>query len=89
MDVAGAKHLQFRIEQQRHWRQADAVRAGEQTSCDPDLDTLSDLGHRVRAYGSERVTMTVEGEAVMVERRLCKRLVGRWWQPVVEEVVIE
>ena len=73
MDAAGAEELRWRIEQQQHWRQADAVLDGRQPSVDPDMNELVSLGDGIRVY-SERVT--TEGRL-----RLCKRLVGGLWEP--------
>lgn len=73
MDAAGAEELRWRIEQQQHWRQADAVLDGRQPSVDPDMNELVSLGDGIRVY-SER--FTTEGRL-----RLCKRLVGGLWEP--------
>ena len=40
MDAAGAGELRKRLEQQEHWRQADAVRDGRQLPSDPDVQEL-------------------------------------------------
>ncbi len=73
MDAAGARELRWRIEQQQHWRQAEAVVDGRQPSVDPDMNELVSLGDGLRMY-SERFTS--EGRF-----RLCKRLVGGLWEP--------
>jgi hypothetical protein len=70
MDPAGAALLYRRIEQQRHWEQADAVRDGRQLPVDPDGDELEELGDGIRIYAVRR-----DGETI----RRCKRLIdGRW-----------
>ena len=73
MDAAGARELRWRIEQQQHWRQAEAVVDGRQPTVDPDMNELVSLGDGIRVY-SERFTS--EGRF-----RLCKRLVGGLWEP--------
>jgi hypothetical protein len=72
VDAAGAEHLRWRIEQQQHWRQAQAVLNGRQPSVDPDLEDLTSVGDGIRIY-SERFT----GEGRI---RLCKRLVDGVWE---------
>jgi len=72
VDAAGARRLQWRIEQQQHWRQAQAVLDGRQPSIDPDLNDLEQLGDGLRIY-STRATR----EGVV---RLCKRLVDGVWE---------
>lgn len=72
MDAAGAASLRWRIEQQQHWRQAEAVLDGRQPTVDPDMDDLVSLGDGIRVY-SERFTS--EGRM-----RLCKRLVAGVWE---------
>jgi hypothetical protein len=53
MDVSGAEALRLRIEQQRHWRQAAAVRNGDQPPVDPDSHALRELRGGERLYGAE------------------------------------
>ena len=72
MDAAGAERLRWRIEQQEHWRQAEAVRDGRQPSVDPDLYELESLENGLRLY-SPRMTR----DGLM---RLCKRLVDGVWE---------
>jgi hypothetical protein len=72
VDAAGAQKLRWRIEQQQHWRQAQAVLDGRQPSIDPDLNDLTEFGDGVRLYSSRS---TRDG---MV--RLCKRLVEGIWE---------
>jgi hypothetical protein len=72
VDAAGAESLRLRIEQQQHWRQAEAVLDGRQPTVDPDMDDLVSLGDGIRVY-SERFT----SEGPM---RLCKRLVSGLWE---------
>ncbi len=69
MDANGARHLRRRLESQEHWRQADAVKRGEQSATDPEEQDLEELGEGIRRY---RV-------GAYAPQRLCKRLVeGRW-----------
>ena len=72
MDAAGAAKLRWRIEQQQHWRQAQAVLDGRQPSVDPDMEALVSVGDGIRIYAERN---TSEGPL-----RMCKRLVdGVWW----------
>ena len=52
VDVIGAQHLLRAIEQQRHWRQAAAVRDGRQAGRDPHSAELIELGQALRRYRS-------------------------------------
>ena len=85
MDANGSDELRRRIEQQQHWRQAEAVRDGRQAATDPDADALTELGEGIRIYGSERVTRLVHGEAALVTETFAKRLVDGWWHGEVLE----
>ena len=64
--------LRRRIEQQAHWRQAEAVRDGRQPPVDPDSDGLQLVGEGIRLY-TPRVN---HGGLVYV----CKRLVDGVWE---------
>lgn len=69
MDANGARELAKRLEAHEHWRQADAVRNGDQPAADPDAHALEEVGDGVRRYRRESDS----------EHALCKRLVaGRW-----------
>jgi hypothetical protein len=72
MDAAGAETLRWRIEQQQHWRQAQAVLDGRQPSVDPDQNDLETFEGDLRIYSSRS---TRDGTV-----RLCKRLVDGAWQ---------
>jgi hypothetical protein len=50
MDIAGARALRLRIEQQQHWCQAAAVRVGRQPAGDPDACWLREFGDGLRSY---------------------------------------
>ena len=52
MDATGARHLLRSIEQQRHWRRAEAVRDGRQPHRDPDVSNLVEFDDRCRRYRS-------------------------------------
>ena len=52
MDALGAQHLRRAIAQQRHWRQAAAVRDGRQPTRDPDVAELVDFSGMRRSYRS-------------------------------------
>jgi hypothetical protein len=72
LDAAGAEKLRWRIEQQQHWRQAQAVLDGRQPSVDPDQNDLEMFESDLRIYASRS---TRDGVV-----RLCKRLVDGAWQ---------
>jgi hypothetical protein len=72
VDAAGAAKLRWRIEQQQHWRQAEAVLDGRQPSVDPDMEELVSVGDGIRIY-AERDTS--DGRL-----RLCKRLIEGVWE---------
>jgi hypothetical protein len=72
VDAAGAVELRWRIEQQQHWRQAEAVRDGRQPAMDPDSEDLEGVGDGIRIYS---VRFTGEGRL-----RICKRLVDGVWE---------
>jgi hypothetical protein len=72
VDAAGAAGLRWRIEQQQHWRQAEAVLDGRQPAIDPDSEDLACVGDGIRIY-SER--FTADGRL-----RICKRLVDGVWE---------
>ena len=78
VDAAGADRLRWRLDQQEHWRHAQAVLDGRQPSIDPDLAELEEFGDDLRLYSSRQ---TRNGAA-----RLCKRLVdGTWEIGVIED----
>jgi hypothetical protein len=80
LDAAGAEKLRRRIEQQEHWRLAQAVLDGRQPAVDPDLNDLTEYVDGLRVYSS-RVTR----DGVV---QLCKRLVdGVWEQGTIESSV--
>ncbi len=80
MDSKGAQTLRARLEQQEHWRQADAVQRGEQPAIDPDAWDLEGLTEGLRLYSiREEHRELVDGRPALVIQRLTKRLVdGRW-----------
>ena len=80
MDAAGAEELRKRIEEQRHWEQAEAVRDGRQSATDPDSFELEELVDGVRYYGREEQVTVVDGRRSLVTYRLTKALVDGWWQ---------
>jgi hypothetical protein len=53
MDPAGAAALQARLEQQRHWQLAAAVREGRQPRADPDVQDLRSCDGDERSYCSD------------------------------------
>jgi hypothetical protein len=71
--INAARMLARRIEQQRQWEQAEAVRAGEQPETDPDVDGLIGMEEDLRIYARRA------GYAMR------KRLVGGRWEE--EDVV--
>lgn len=70
MDATGAEALRWRMEQQAHWRLADAVRDGRQPAVDPDGEELVKLGTDFRLYAA----WSASG------RRVRKRLADGLWQ---------
>jgi hypothetical protein len=80
MDAVGAAELRKRLEEQAHWRQAEAVRDGRQSAADPDSLELEEVGEGVRFYGRAEERTLVEGRRALVTQRACKRLVDGWWE---------
>ena len=80
MDAAGAQELRKRLEEQAHWRQAEAVRSGRQPATDPDAHELEEIGDGVRYYGCDRQRLTVDGRPALVTFRIVKQLVDGWWE---------
>lgn len=80
MSSQGAQILRARLEQQEHWRQAEAVRNGGQPAVDPDAWELEELGEGLRLYATrEQHRRVVNGHDELVVERFTKRLVdGRW-----------
>ena len=52
-DRLGPAALQLRLEQQRHWRLASAVRNGTQPGVDPDSHVLRELRGNERVYDAQ------------------------------------
>ncbi|MFY9578342.1 MAG: hypothetical protein WAQ33_03385 [Gaiellaceae bacterium] len=75
LDAAGAEELRKRIEEQRHWQQAEAVRDGRQSATDPDSFKLEEL-----VDGREEQVTVADGRRSLVTYRLTKALVDGWWQ---------
>ena len=71
VDPAGAEKLRWRLEQQAHWRQAEAVCDGRQPAVDPDSDDLERYEDGVRIYGA----LMVHGQLVQP----CKELRDGVW----------
>ena len=67
MKPSGAAELQLRLEQQRHWQLAAAVRDGRQPAIDPDQHRLRELRSAERIYEGEGGTFV-------------KRLIGGSWR---------
>jgi hypothetical protein len=85
MDARGAQTLRARLEQQEHWRQADAVERGEQPPTDPDAWDLEELTEGLRLYSiREEHHEVVDGRPALVIQRLTKRLVGGRWETAYE-----
>ena len=88
MDAAGAKELRKRLEEQEHWRRADAVRDGRQPAADPDAYELEELGEGIRYYGRDHQRLTVDGRSGLVTFRIVKKLVdGEWQRSAIREDV--
>lgn len=80
MDAHGARELRKRLDQQKHWRLAEAVQTGRLPATDPDTSALEEIGDGIRLYRRESHDETVEGRRAQVTRRLVKRLVDGWWE---------
>ncbi len=70
--VSGA--LSFRLAQQEHWQQAEAVREGRQPRIDPDGLLLEALDTGLRIYRSREVHRTLAGARALVSEWPIKRL---------------
>jgi hypothetical protein len=70
--VAGA--LSFRLAQQEHWQQAEAVRDGRQPKIDPDGIELEAFDAMLRVYRSRDVHRTLAGSRALVSEWPIKRL---------------
>ena len=89
MDAAGAEELRKRLEEQEHWRRAEAVRDGRQPTADPDQHELEEIVDGVRYYGHEQQRMTVDGRPALVTVRMTKTIVdGEWVRSLVPEQVV-
>lgn len=85
MDARGAQTLSDRLQQQEHWRQADAVARGDQPATDPDALDLEELSEGRRVYSiREEHREVVDGRPALVIQRLTKRLVGDRWETAYE-----
>jgi hypothetical protein len=85
MDATGARRLQTRLEDQEHWRRAEAVARGEQPRVDPDALDLEETGEGIRLYGTrEEHRRTIDGVPTLVIERMTKRLVDGSWHTVYE-----
>jgi hypothetical protein len=88
VDAAGAEQLRRRLEEQAHWRQAEAVRNGDQPATDPDALELEGIDERTRYYARDRQRLTVDGRSAIVTFRTVKNLVdGRWERSIIREDV--
>jgi len=81
VDAVGAQKLQWRIEQQQNWQQAQAVTDGRQPLVDPDLEALETFEDDVRLYAPRTRGVS--------EVRLCKRLVDGVWENSTLETPLE
>ncbi len=85
MDANGAQTLHAWFEQQEHWRQAEAVRRGNQPPTDPDAWELEEFSEGLRLYNvREEQRQVVDGRRAIVIQRLTKRLVDGMWHTVYE-----
>ncbi len=78
MDPAGADELRRRLEQQAHWRQAEAVGDGRQPLTDPDVLELEHMGEGIRLYA----THVIHGTLVRQYKRLIE---GVWVSGTIAE----
>jgi len=85
MDATGAQRLRTRLEDQEHWRRAEAVTRGQLPRVDPDATDLEEIGDGIRLYGTrEEHRRLVDGVPSLVVERLTKRLVDGSWHTVYE-----
>ena len=85
MDATGARRLHARLEDQAHWRRAEAVVRGEQPRVDPDAHDLEETGDGIRLYATrEEHRRVVDGVPSLVIERMTKRLVDGFWKTVFE-----
>ena len=70
--VSGA--LSFRLAQQEHWQQAEAVREGRQPNVDPDGAHLQAFDTGLRVYRPREVHKTIAGHRELVPEWPIKRL---------------
>ena len=79
MDAEGARELRKRLDEQEHWRRADAVCHGSQPATDPDSAELEAIDGDVRTYGLDEERILVDGLRAVVTLRMIKTLIdGRW-----------
>lgn len=83
--MSGAEALSRRIAEHENWREALAVRIGEQPPRDPDGEALESFRLGVRYYRSEPHSEVLGGR-VVITSRFCKRLVDGTWKT---EVIFE
>jgi hypothetical protein len=84
--IAGAGELEWRIACQTHWRQAEAVRDGRQSACDPDGESVQELGDGFRVYQARAIERQRDGLSWVVYEQLRKQLVDGWWHAVTAEL---
>ena len=72
--------LAFRLAQQEHWEQSQAVREGRQPRVDPDGIHLEAFDSTLRVYRSREVHRTLPGGRALVSEWPIKRLedTGFW-----------
>jgi hypothetical protein len=85
MDIEGARILSRRLAEQANWERATAVRTGAAPRTDPDAAELTEIHDELRVYWVEVETAVIDGQAALVEHRLCKRLVGGEWRSFIDE----
>jgi hypothetical protein len=79
MDIAGAEVLRQRLAQQENWRQAVAVRTGNQPAIDPDGHALESFNGDVRHYREQHRLVLRGGQTELVSSRISKRLIDGIW----------
>jgi hypothetical protein len=82
VDVAGAESLRQRLEQQAHWRLAEAVCDGRQMATDPDIDELETMEYGRRIYAAR----LVHGKFVRLHKELSD---GVWVSHIVPVPALE
>jgi len=84
VERVGAEAVTFRVAQQTHWEQAEAVGDGRQPRIDPDGIELEEIDEGIGIYRSHEVPGTMDGRPAILSQHLVKRLANGEWENDVE-----